>query len=136
MRRFSSFLAVHLGLLAMLVLLFAALGGTALSEGEAAPAPQADAQKVRTGLYMLNVGRLDTVNASYTADFYLTFKCDTDCKPRGFELMNGATSNVDKQLDDQGDKLYRVRASLNTKVDFRNYSFDKQDLLISLEDRL
>ncbi len=120
MYRLLSRFTLRLSLLAGLVLLFALLTSTAVSEGEPAPAPQAGAQQVRTGIYMLNVGRLDTVSASYTADFYLTFKCDTDCKPGGFEFMNGATSNIDKQVDEKGDKLYRIRASYNTKVDFRN----------------
>jgi hypothetical protein len=33
-------------------------------------------QIIDTGVYVLNVGRLDTTIGAYTVDFYLHFKCD------------------------------------------------------------
>src|SRR5438552_1723476 len=83
---------------------------------------KADAPEiVRDDIYMLNVGRLDTVNTSYSSDFYLSFECDSECRPGGFEFMNGRAAATGKQSDAPGDKLYRIAATYNTKVDFKNY---------------
>ncbi|MBI3743746.1 MAG: hypothetical protein HY261_05590 [Chloroflexi bacterium] len=115
----------------------AVMGSEGLPVARTADSPPASqAVQVRTGMYMLNVGRLDTLTGTYNADFYLVFECDRPCDPGNFEFSNGRATALDKQGDDPNGKTFRVQASFNTDVDFRNYPFDKHKLLISLEDKL
>ena len=44
------------------------------------------AQKVDVGLYVLNLGKFDVATGSFTADFYLSMKCDSYCSPDSFEF--------------------------------------------------
>ncbi|MBM3946643.1 MAG: hypothetical protein FJ315_04490 [SAR202 cluster bacterium] len=111
----------------------------AASNSAAAPsrelAAQTGATVVKTGVYLLNVGRLDTLSGSFTADFYLRFRCDVACDPSQFEFMNGRATFLDKQYSDAQEQLYRVQAALTTNVDFSSYPFDRHRLLIALEDK-
>jgi hypothetical protein len=88
---------------------------------------------VDTGVYVLNVGRLDTATGGYTVDFYLRFRCEAACDANEFEFSNGRATYVNQQNDLPTLKDFRVLAALNTNLDLRSYPFDKHRLAIGLE---
>lgn len=92
-------------------------------------------QTVDVGVYVLNVGRFDVASGSYTVDFYLSMKCDSDCEPGGFEFANGRATLVDLLLDRPSEKFYRIQASLAENIDLKDYPFDAHALSIILEDK-
>ncbi len=97
---------------------------------------QADTpQQVQVGLYILNLGKFDVATGTFTADFYLDLKCDTNCTPDKFEFMNGRAATIDKITDTPTEKFYRIQANLNGPVDLKNFPFDKQKIQITLEDK-
>ena len=50
-------------------------------------APIAIAQDVQVGVYVLNLGKFDVSTGAFTADFYMSMKCDAECST-DFEFMN------------------------------------------------
>jgi len=95
----------------------------------------AEPTQVHVGVYLLNVGRIDTAGGTYPMDFYLTFRCDSDCDPSGFEIMNGKVT-AEKLDDEPRRKVYRVRGELQANLNLRWYPFDRHTLVIELEDKL
>ncbi len=91
-------------------------------------------QQVYVGLYLLNLGKFDVSSGSYTADFYLSMRCDRECDPK-FEFMNGRASSTEKTIDTPTEKFYRIQANLNNMVDLKRFPFDSQKLIIALEDK-
>lgn len=97
-------------------------------------------EAVRVGVYILSVGNLDTTTSRYTVDFFLNFICETEnCDPRNFDLINaGAGPEIEDQTDedDLGKAYYyRVRATMRTNLDLRNFPFDEHVLEIEIEDK-
>lgn len=90
---------------------------------------------VQVGLYLLNLGKFEVSTGSFTADFYLSMKCDTECHPENFEFMNGRASSVDKMIDEPNLKFYRIQANFNSPIDLKKFPFDSQKLQIILEDK-
>lgn len=107
----------------------------AAREGARERAQDASPIVIRTGVYVLNVGRLDTQSGEFTVDFYLSLECDRPCDGGNFEFMNGRALSSDLQSDEPDYKLYRIQAALTTNVDLRRYPFDRHRLPITLEDR-
>lgn len=100
-------------------------------------AADAQPQKVKIGIYLLNLGKFDVATGSYTADFYLNYKCDNsaaECEPN-FEFMNGRASSTDKVLDTPNEKTYRIQAVLADNVDLKDFPFDSHRLSINIEDK-
>lgn len=95
--------------------------------------PIASAQNVDVGLYVLNLGKFDISTGSFTADFYLSMKCEDTCGD--FEFVNGRASSVDKIIDEPNEKFYRIQAALNNPVDLKSFPFDSQKMQIILEDK-
>lgn len=95
---------------------------------------------VKIGVYILSVGNLDTTISRYSVDFFLNFECVTEgCDPSDFDLMN-AGAGFD--LEDQSDPAeagqyyyYRVRATMRTNLDLRDFPFDSHILEIEIEDK-
>ena len=56
-------------------------------------------EEVQVGLYILNLGKFDIATGSFTADFYLSLKCEANCSPENFEFMNGRASSFEKIID-------------------------------------
>ena len=96
--------------------------------------PISYADKVDVGLYVLNLGRFDVATGSFTADFYLSLKCESKCSP-DLEFMNGRAISIDKAIDLPNEKFYRIQANLNSPVDLRNFPFDTQKMQIIMEDK-
>ncbi len=89
---------------------------------------------VKTGVYILNIGKFEVSSGSYTVDFYLSMECDANCSP-DFEFMNGRATSVDKLIDEPASKFYRIQASLAQNIDLKNYPFDEHALPIVIEDK-
>jgi hypothetical protein len=95
----------------------------------------AHAADVDVSVYILNLGKFDVSTGSFTADFYLSMKCD-NCSPAGFEFMNGRATSVDKITDTADEVFYRIQGSFNNDVDLKRFPFDSQHMLIIIEDKM
>ncbi len=93
------------------------------------------AQNIQTSVYVLNLGKFDITTGSFTADFYISFKCPEGC-PDTFEFMNGRAEKLDKIIDEPNEKFYRVLANLNSQIDLRRFPFDSQKMQIIVEDKI
>jgi hypothetical protein len=101
-------------------------------------------QPIKVGFYILNVGNLDMTTGNYTMDFFLNFECGSGCDsatfdPDTFDIMNGQITDKEDQTSDDADgnwRAYRVRASLITNLDVRDYPFDQHRLVIEMEDKV
>jgi len=92
-------------------------------------------KSIDVGLYLLNLGKFDIATGSFTADFYLSLKCDGVCPSQDFEFMNGRASSFEKIIDKPDEKFYRIQANLVSPVDLKRFPFDQQKLEIVLEDK-
>ncbi|MEM4331040.1 MAG: hypothetical protein QW273_03475 [Candidatus Pacearchaeota archaeon] len=92
-------------------------------------------KEVKVGIYILNLGKFDISSGSFTADFYLSFKCDNLCPNIDFEFINGRAVTIDKIIDKPNEKFYRIQANLVSPIDLRNFPFDKQKMEIIIEDK-
>ncbi len=119
-----------LALLPILLLLTPAFAQSAETTVETAP------EVVNVGIYVLNVGKFEVSTGTYTIDFYLSMKCDTECDPTGFEFSNGRANTVDKIIDTPTEKFYRIQATLSQNIDLRKYPFDTHKLSIVIEDKV
>jgi len=99
------------------------------------PIFSAEQTKVYVGIYVLNIGKFEVSTGSYTVDFYLSMKCETECDSGNFEFTNGRAASIDKIIDEPNEKFYRIQASLAENIDLKQYPFDEHDLTISLEDK-
>lgn len=97
--------------------------------------PTVFAEEVHVGLYILNLGKFDVATGSFTADFYLSMKCTSECGTSDFEFSNGRATSVDTIIDNPSEKFYRIQGNFNSPVDLQKFPFDHQQLQIILEDR-
>ena len=91
-------------------------------------------QEVQVGVYVLNLGKFDLTAGTFTADFYLDLKCNSECQLE-FEFMNGRANSIEKIIDEPTEKFYRIQANLNSPVSLKNFPFDEQQMQIILEDK-
>lgn len=138
--RWSIFAAALALTLAFVPYLIPPVYATQPAASAAAPAVQTPAsQPVRIGVYVLNVGSLDLSTGNYDIDFYLNFSCDNPCHPENFDILNGKILEKEDQTSDDANgtwRAYRVRASLITDLDMKNYPFDEHKLIIEIEDKI
>jgi hypothetical protein len=90
---------------------------------------------VNVGIYVLNVGKLDTSTGAFTIDFYLSFSSDEPSEPSNFEFSNGRATYIDKSVDEPTEKFYRIQASLASPLNLSRYPFDSHELTIEIEDK-
>ncbi|HZX44610.1 MAG TPA: hypothetical protein VFF28_02900 [Candidatus Nanoarchaeia archaeon] len=95
--------------------------------------PVAFAEDVDVNVYLLNLGKYEISTGSFTADFYLSMKCESDCGR--FEFMNGRADKIDAITDEPNEKFYRIQAILSSPVDLAGFPFDKQKMQIIIEDK-
>lgn len=95
----------------------------------------AQSEEIDVGLYVLNLGKFDVGTGAFTADFYLSFECESVCPDFDFEFANGRASSVDKIIDEPNEKFYRIQANLNSPVDLKSFPFDEQKMQIIIEDK-
>ena len=103
--------------------------GLGLNQPEEGPAV------VKVGVYVLNIGKLDTADGGFTIDFYLDLYSDGPIEPGKFEFANGRATSVDKSVDDPAEEFYRIQASLTDNLELSRYPFDRHSLTIELEDK-
>ena len=99
------------------------------------PVAYASPDQVKVGVYMLNLGKFDVATGLYTADFYLSLKCEDVCSPENFEILNGKATSIEKIVDLPGEKFYRIQATLNSPVNLEKFPFDSQKLTLIIEDK-
>jgi hypothetical protein len=99
------------------------------------PAPEGGPANVKVGVYVLNLGKLDTSTGTYTIDFYLILTSDKPVTIDKFEFSNGRSTSIDKSVDDPQDKFYRIQASLGNTLNLSRYPFDRHQLTIEMEDK-
>ena len=110
----------------------------------AAPEAAAEPVPVQVGVYLLNFGNFDVTKGTYVMDYYLWFKWQPaagpdNFTPERFELMNGRPTSKERLFDfvnpDGTRELwFRLQANLYTDPDFHQYPFDRQRLILLLED--
>ncbi|MBM3132979.1 MAG: hypothetical protein FJZ95_08120 [Chloroflexi bacterium] len=97
--------------------------------------PQEGPARVKVGVYVLNVGKLDTSTGSFTIDFYLSLSSDRPVELGKFEFSNGRATSIDKSVDDPTEKFYRIQATLADSLNLSRYPFDHHKLTIEIEDK-
>ncbi len=90
---------------------------------------------VKVGVYVLNLGKLDTSTGSFTIDFYLSLSSDKPVTIDKFEFFNGRATSIDKSVDDPTEKFFRIQASPSDTLNLSRYPFDRHQLTIELEDK-
>lgn len=113
------------------IILFFVLQPATLAKGTISP------REVELGIYVLNFGALDINEGTFTAEFYLTLKDSKPIVDTSFELLNGKVRkmkvvNVYKESRKYV-KTYLIEADLTTKINLRDYPFDKQQLPVCFE---
>jgi hypothetical protein len=98
-------------------------------------APEGGPANVKVGIYVLNLGKLDTSSGTFTVDFYLILSSDKPVTIDKFEFSNGRATSLEKSVDDPMDKFYRIQASLGNTLNLSRYPFDRHQLTIELEDK-
>lgn len=93
-------------------------------------------QNVTISIYVLNLGKFDISTGSFTADFYMSMRCERSCNSSSFEFVNGRAAFIDKIIDTDKEKFYRIQANLNSPVNLRQFPFDKQSMDIIIEDKI
>ncbi|MEM3403143.1 MAG: hypothetical protein QXJ17_01125 [Nitrososphaeria archaeon] len=95
----------------------------------AAPLPS----KVKAGVWITSIDKVDLAAGTYSIDFYLWFIYDD--APPNFEFINGAPTRIEKTVEREGYVEYRVKATFVQQYDFKNFPFDTQNLDIMIEDK-
>jgi len=98
-------------------------------------APEGPPANVKVGVYVLNLGKLDTSTGTFTIDFYLILSSDKPVTIDKFEFSNGRATSLEKSVDDPLDKFYRIQATLGNTLNLSRYPFDRHQLTIELEDK-
>jgi hypothetical protein len=96
-------------------------------------APAVDAVRAQAAIYVLSISKLDLRVPSFDATFYFYVRCERECSPDGWELMNGKVTDKSLQADTPTLKVWRVTASFSFDPNFRLYPFDGQSLPIVIE---
>jgi hypothetical protein len=112
--------------------LFAARG----ARGAEPPGGKTPPGQATVSVFLLGVRDFDQRRGSYIMDFYLDFKCPDGCTPEKFEFTNGTILTKEEASSTPGALTYRVTALLYGNLDMRKYPFDRQDLHLSIEDKV
>lgn len=107
------------------------------AQKEAAPAHEAPKgpQRMRVGMRLTKLNKFEMGPGSYSAELYLTFKCDREpCNP-DFDVANGKIGSKEKLVDDKLTKEFKVKADLEALVDLSEFPFDKHVLYVSMIDK-
>jgi hypothetical protein len=128
-------------LLSLLALVAFAGSASATEEGDgnATPDHAAEAKGAQTMLVGIGLEKLNKFEigpGTFSAEFFLTFRCAHEpCRP-DFEITNGKlVGKPDRVVDEPLLKEYRVKAELEGLVDLSEFPFDKHVLYIGLTDK-
>jgi hypothetical protein len=90
---------------------------------------------MKVGIMLNKLNKFEMGPGSYSAELYITFKCDHEpCKP-DFDVTNGKITGKDKVVDDKLIKEFKVKAELEAFVDLAEFPFDKHVLYLGLIDK-
>jgi hypothetical protein len=94
--------------------------------------------KVKAGVWLVNVEKIDLSANSYRLDFYLWFQYDPSeislSDVQQFEFINGAPSMYVVDVNEtQGYLEYRVRGDFIKTFDFSQYPFETHELAVEIE---
>ncbi len=115
---------------ALLIAVAALLPVVAHAEEAAAP------KTASVSVFLLGVRDFDQRRGSYVMDLYLDFACPQGCSTEKFEFTNGTIQTREDASSDEGSTTYRVTATLYGNMDMRKYPFDRQELHLSVEDKV
>jgi ABC-type branched-subunit amino acid transport system substrate-binding protein len=97
---------------------------------------------VFAGVNLNEIGELDTANPSFYADFFLWFNYTGDDSATDIVFVNAVDptltlSDPVRSVDANGTKyrLYRVTGRFKVPFQFQDFPFDRQNLLISFQNR-
>lgn len=98
---------------------------------------------VHAGVDVNELGELDTANPSFYADFFLWFNYRGDDAATDIAFVNAADPTLtlgeplrSTNIDGTIYKLFRVTGRFKAPLEFQDFPFDKQHLLISIENRI
>ena len=118
-----------------MILLMSVLSFTSAPPAYAQTNPSSNANLVKVGIYVLNIGEFDLKSGTYTMDFYLSMQCaKPNCKLGSFEFMNGRAQSIRLEENSSTSKFWRIQANLYDNLDLQNYPFDSHTLSIRIED--
>ncbi len=95
---------------------------------------------VFSGININQIGELDTTNPSFYADFFVWFNYTGD--PNAADIFFVNAVETDTALgdplrrvvnDDQTYELFRVRGRFKAPLEFRDFPFDQQQLIVSFQ---
>lgn len=92
-------------------------------------------QKLRIGIEVAALSKLELGPGSFNAEFYVTVDCEREpCKP-DLDVTNGRITGKEKLVDEKLHKEMKIKAELTGFVDLSEYPFDKHVLPISIADK-
>ena len=89
---------------------------------------------VRVGIVVNDISNYDIHGGSFTADFYLSLTSEQAMPSIDLMFPNGKPDEKQVIADKPTFKLYRFTGSFVAPPDLRKYPFDKQELLIQIEE--
>jgi len=94
--------------------------------------------EIKTGVWLINIEKVDLSANSYRLDFYLWFQYNPSeislSDVQKFEFINGApTMYVVEVNETQGYLEYRVRGDFIKTFDFSQYPFETHELAVEIE---
>lgn len=96
-------------------------------------------ERLTTGVYLLNMGKVDLQTGSYDLDFYFWLSAMPDStvdftkqKPM-FDFMNSMNAKIEPSRTEPHYYEVRVKGTFLKNMDFRNYPFDTQQVTVEVE---
>jgi len=95
-----------------------------------------DPVKMKIGIGVSSLEKLDIAVGTFNAEFTVTITCDKEpCKPE-LDVLNGKlTGKPEKLHDDKLFKKYKLKAELSGLIDLSEYPFDSHELPIVIYDK-
>jgi hypothetical protein len=91
-------------------------------------------ETIAVGVYVISFDELNLTESYYVMTFYLSFTCEIECSPEGFEFTNGTIENQDLLIDEPDYKSYKMQVTFRENFDVRRFPFDSHTLNVIIED--
>lgn len=109
------------------------------SDSGGAPSSSTEPERLTTGVYLLNIGKVDLQTGSYDLDFYFWLASASNSttdftkqKPT-FDFMNSMNAKIEPSRIEPHYYEVRVKGTFLKNMDFRNYPFDTQQVTVEVE---
>jgi hypothetical protein len=104
-------------------------------EKEKEPEPPKGPTTLKVGVTLTKLNKFEMGPGSYTAEMYVTMRCDHEpCTPE-LDITNGKINGKEKVLDEKLLKEFKVKADLEAFVDLSEFPFDRHVLYLGLLDK-